>query len=516
MFWTWLLILGWVTYYVLQRNVVPLTRAPLGLLWLVMMAPGLILAYWRLAYPQQPIPLGLVLGPFVVCPLIYWWLVYRNPRSRSGQGPLDSPQSGAGEVTESDAAKDKDGSPRPSLSTALQATLDRAMEASRLTPEEEAELRLCFSTSTYFLRKVEYRLQAIVCQGQLRGESEAVYATISGNVKARFADRFLVLLQADGSGQPFFALVPNPYQRSGDQPKPDRLYRPVLALGLLLLTLVTTTLVGIELSGTSLQSIRQLTPQLWLQGLPYALSLLLILGIHELGHFAMAWFYKLRTTLPYFIPVPTFLGTFGAFIQIRSPMPNRRALFDVGIAGPLAGFVMTLPLLVWGLAQSQVVALDPKATLTLTNFDALSPQVSILLSLISHLSLGASLGVDRGIDLHPMAIAGYLGLVVTAMNLMPVGQLDGGHIVHAMFGQRVGAIIGHVARLLLVLLSIVQVELRLWALVLIFMSAVDEPALDDISELDDRRDALGLLAIAILMIIVLPMPQALARLLWAS
>jgi membrane-associated protease RseP (regulator of RpoE activity) len=181
----------------------------------------------------------------------------------------------------------------------------------------------------------------------------------------------------------------------------------------------------------------------------------------------------------------------------------------------LAGFVITLPVLAWGLSLSQVVAVNPKA-LALTNFNALSPQVSILLSVLSHLCLGAKLGLDQAIDLHPMAIAGYLGLVVTAMNLMPVGQLDGGHIVHAMFGQRVGAVIGHVARLLLLLLSIVQVELRLWALVLIFMSPVDEPALDDVSELDDRRDALGLLAIAILLIIVLPMPQVLARLLWAG
>ncbi len=513
MFWTWLLILGWVTYYVLQRNVVPLTRAPLGLLWLVMMAPGLILAYWKVAHPQQPIPLGIVIGPFIACPLIYWWLICQNPR-RSLDRDLSKPD-GSASVEAGADGEDGDAAARPSLSSAIQATLDRAIEANRLTTDEEAQLRGCFSTSTYFLRKIDYRIQAIVCQGQLRGESEAVYATIAEKIKAQFGDRFLVLLQMDSSGQPFFALVPNPYARSGDQPKVDRLYRPVLALGLLLLTGVTTTLVGIELSGTEILKLQQLTPALWLQGLPYAMSLLLILGIHEFGHFAMAWVYKLRTTLPYFIPVPTFLGTFGAFIQIRSPMPNRRALFDVGIAGPLAGFVITLPLLAWGLSLSQVVAVNPKA-LALTNFNALSPQVSILLSVLSHLCLGAKLGLDQAIDLHPMAIAGYLGLVVTAMNLMPVGQLDGGHIVHAMFGQRVGAVIGHVARLLLLLLSIVQIELRLWALILIFMSPVDEPALDDVSELDDRRDALGLLAIAILLIIVLPMPQALARLLWAG
>ena len=116
--------------------------------------------------------------------------------------------------------------------------------------------------------------------------------------------------------------------------------------------------------------------------------------------------------------------------------------------------------------------------------------------------------------LHPVAVAGCLGLVITALNLMPVGQLDGGHIVHAMFGQRRGAAIGQIARLLLLGLVFVQQEFMLWAILLFFMPVVDEPALNDVSELDNGRDLLGLLALALLVVIILPAPHAITQFLF--
>jgi membrane-associated protease RseP (regulator of RpoE activity) len=202
--------------------------------------------------------------------------------------------------------------------------------------------------------------------------------------------------------------------------------------------------------------------------------LILILGVHELGHYVMARRYHIDATPPYFIPVPFFLGTFGAFIQLRAPVPHRRALFDVGLAGPLAGLVVTLPVLWWGLAHSTVVALTEEASLL--NFNALDPSGSMILSLISKLALGSTLSANEAIDLHPVAVAGCLGLVVTALNLMPVGQLDGGHIVHAMYGQRAGAIIGQISRFLVLVLAMIHREFFLWAILLFFIPVVDEPA----------------------------------------
>jgi membrane-associated protease RseP (regulator of RpoE activity) len=120
---------------------------------------------------------------------------------------------------------------------------------------------------------------------------------------------------------------------------------------------------------------------------------------------------------------------------------------------------------------------------------------------------------ETAIHLHPVAVAGYIGLVVTALNLMPVGQLDGGHIVHAMFGQRTGATIGQITRLLVLVLALQERDLLLWAIILLFMPVADEPALNDVSELDNWRDFWGLLALIILVSIVLPPPATITGLL---
>ncbi|MEL6128757.1 MAG: site-2 protease family protein, partial [Cyanobacteria bacterium J06628_4] len=213
-----------------------------------------------------------------------------------------------------------------------------------------------------------------------------------------------------------------------------------------------------------------------------------------------------------FIPMPYFLGTVGAFVRIKAPAPNRRALFDLGLTGPLAGFIVTLPILIWGLAHSQVVSLTEESGLF--NFQSLDPKGSILMVLLSKLALGDSLQMDQAIYLHSVAIAGCLGLVLTALNLMPVGQLDGGHIVHAMYGRWGGAAIGNIARVLVAVMAFIQSEYLLWALLLIFMPSRDDPALDDISELNGLRDALGLMAMALLVLIILPMPQAVNELLF--
>jgi membrane-associated protease RseP (regulator of RpoE activity) len=308
--------------------------------------------------------------------------------------------------------------------------------------------------------------------------------------------------------------VPNPQAQAAAKLTSDSLHRPGLALTLLLATIFTTTLAGVAISGAITEDV-EITGSLLLSGLPYALALMAILGVHELAHYLTARFYKIRATLPYFIPVPPAsffpFGTFGAFIQMRSPVPNRRALFDVGIAGPMAGFVVTIPLLLWGLAHSTPVSLtEESGILNVTSFQ---PSL-LLLALLSKLALGSGLTATTALKLHPVAVAGCLGLLVTALNLVPVGQLDGGHIVHAMFGQRMGAVIGQVARLLVLALSFVQQEFFLWAILLFFIPVVDEPALNDVSELDNQRDWWGLVALGLLVSIILPVPQSVTQVLF--
>lgn len=366
----------------------------------------------------------------------------------------------------------------------------------------------------------------MICKGKLKSSPGEAYQTVQKNVESSFGDRFLVLLQEGLNGTPFFALVPNPQAKNALQSLPESaspaqvarlkklnsqtITHPIRATLLAFATLITTTLVGSILLG-EVESLAEFqnNPSLLLPGLAYGVSLMAILGTHEMGHYSATRYHRLRATLPYFIPVPFFLGTLGAFIQMRSPMPNRRALFDIGIAGPLSGLVVSLPILFWGLAHSTVVPIDPELSFS---FNALDPSRSIALLLASKLALGGALQPETALNLHPLAISGCLGLIVTALNLMPVGQLDGGHIVHAMYGQRTSTIVSYVAKGLMLLLGLVHEEYLLWAFLLLFIPPA-EPALNDVSELDGKRDFLGLFALTLLVLIILPAPAALKGLL---
>jgi membrane-associated protease RseP (regulator of RpoE activity) len=334
------------------------------------------------------------------------------------------------------------------------------------------------------------------------------YERIKTNVEGVFGDRFLVLFQESFQGQPFFALVPTPSAEPKAEAPTQTLNRPWLALALLLITLFTTTVVGAEMAGVRPEDL-EANSQVLFKGLPYSLGIVLILACHEGSHYLAALFYRIKTTLPYFIPVPFFLGTFGAFIQMKSPVPHRRALFDVAIAGPLGGFIVALPLLWWGLTQSQLTLIAE--TSSLLSFDHLDPRFSLLLAATSKIALGEALKPGLALDLHPAAIAGYLGLIVTALNLMPFGQLDGGHIIHAMLGQRAAVMVGQLTRIIMVVFALIHRDFFLWAILLLLMPAGDQPALNDVTELDNRRDLLGVGAMLLLACILLPVPAVLAR-----
>ena len=488
----WLLLLGFITYIILRQRVAHLTRTPLWVLWLALMAPAFLWIAWFVIHGEEtPLPTEVALGSFLVSPLIYWMLFFwgrRDMRPPLEQNSRDNP------APESAGIKAVS---RPIPPASLQ-------ELRALNDGEEQELRDCFDWTVYALHQIDYRPQAVICRGQLRSPPDSAYQKIRAKIEDKFGDRFLIIFQEDFKGQPFFILVPNPEQAV----QLDDLNRPGLALLLAGITLFTTTLVGSQIAGVSPEQV-QSDPELLLQGLPYAVALMLILGIHESGHYFAAVFYKIKTTLPYFIPFPIFLGTFGAFIKMRSPMPNRKALFDVSIAGPLAGFVVTLPLLWWGLVHSTVVPMPENPVMF--QITALDPKTSLIFTFLSKLALGSQLTLTSAINLHPVAVAGYIGLIATALNLIPVGQLDGGHIIHAMFGQVKATRISQITRFLFLGLAWMQRGWIIWALLLFLMPVVDSPALNDVSELDNRRDILGLLAIALLLAIVLPAPRLITQ-----
>ncbi|MEB3212813.1 MAG: site-2 protease family protein [Leptolyngbyaceae bacterium] len=492
-----LFLLGFFTYLVIRRSVAGITQTPIWLLWSVMMMPAFV---WVLIVSQDasdPIFIALLLLVCIVCPIIYWFLVQkgRPERSTEPNGSLQ-PQKAAD---------------LPSLANATAPEMKLPLDR-----DEEATLKQCFPWTVYYVNNIEYRAQALICRGHLRAASDKAYETVRKNIASHFGDRFLLVFQEGLDGKPFFALVPNPHKLA-KRVQNAPIFRPGLAGGLLVATLITTIFAGGVLAGVIDENWQGSMGDL-LQGLPYAISLMAILGVHESAHYIAARRYRIRATLPYFIPVPPApifpFGTFGAFIQMRSPVPNRKALFDVGISGPLAGLVITIPILLWGFAHSSIVALSDESSIL--NFESFRPTSSFLIAILSKIAMGSQLTADAAVSLHPVAIAGLLGVVVTALNLMPVGQLDGGHVVHAMFGQKMGAAIGQVARLLVLILSFVQREFLVWAILLFFMPIVDEPALNDVSELDNKRDFLGLFALALLVFIVLPAPPVISRLLFTG
>ncbi|GBD51540.1 site-2 protease family protein [Microcystis aeruginosa NIES-298] len=487
----WLLlgILGGFTYFMVKRSVAKITTTPVWLIWLVLMTPALIWTGWTLIYGQDtPMPAFLLIGPFVICPFLYWWLVQK--------GRVTPQESSPSPLEKANLVLENIDNPAPKN------------DLKPITAEEEKSLRDCFPWGIYYLQNIDYRPQAILCRGKLRAVPEEAYQVIKSNVEKVFGDRFLLLFQESFQGQPFFALVANPWQQKTETIETEKVTRPLLALGLLLLTILTTTVVGAGLSGITTQQLEN-NSSLLLQGLPYSLGLIAILGLHEFSHYFTAVKYKIKTTLPYFIPIPFFLGTFGAFIQMRSPVPTRKALFDVAVAGPLGGIIIAIPLMFWGLSLSEIVPLTNQSSLL--NFQALNPQFSFFLSIVAKLALGSNLIAGKAIHLHPLAVAGYVGIIVTALNLMPVGQLDGGHIVHAMYGQKTAIIIGQLTRLFMFILALVQPDFLLWAIILLLMPVSDQPALNDVTELDNKRDLLGLFSLALLLSILLPLPEAVAR-----
>jgi membrane-associated protease RseP (regulator of RpoE activity) len=169
-------------------------------------------------------------------------------------------------------------------------------------------------------------------------------------------------------------------------------------------------------------------PRLFPLGALYAVVLMIILAGHESGHYLTCRRYRVRATLPYFLPGPPVLGTFGAFIRIKSPLYFRRQVFDIGAAGPLVGFALTLPVLAAGLALSKVAPRFPSESV-------LSFGEPLLFKLMSRLFVGP-IPAGSGLVLHPVGWAGWVGLLVTALNLLPIGQLDGGHIAYALLGRK--------------------------------------------------------------------------------
>ena len=336
-----------------------------------------------------------------------------------------------------------------------------------------------------------------VFRGRLKGPADEAFTRL----QADLSERTVPLIQEDEQFGSAILLMPKPVEEAMLE-RPTRTWLHWLLFGL---TFLTTTWAGAMHQGINLLE----EPGRFTAGLPYSIGLLLILGVHELGHFFMARHHGLNVTPPFFIPVPFALGTFGAFIQMKSPTQNRRALFDVAVAGPLAGLVVAVPALLMGLMDSHVLAPNADPSQASTMFHGTSVGSSLLFALLSKVVVGEQLQHGYILQLSPLAFAGWLGLFVTALNLLPVGQLDGGHMARAMFGRRIGETISSVAMWSLFLLAIfVWPGLLFWAILVFFIAGRGTPPLNDITPISTTRQWVGYATFLILALILIPLPHA--------
>ena len=309
------------------------------------------------------------------------------------------------------------------------------------------------------------------------------------------------------------------YEQFIPKPLPPPHGRLWVQLLLLALTLVTTTLAGSFHYYSFLQDLASADvppaassaaaifsdPMFYLRGFWYSLTILAILGCHEMGHYVMCLRYDVIATRPFFLPMPPpffITGTLGAFIRIKSRIPTKKALFDIGIAGPIAGFVVAVPLLFIGLALSRVDRLPQDAS----NLVELGEP--LMFKLASFLVWG-HVGAGYSINMHPMAFGAWFGLLATALNLLPISQLDGGHIAYAVLGRR-STIISVITICVAVALTTVSLTWVLWSILMVVMIFLvgphHPPTLDDETPLDSQRFLLAAVALVMLIICFTPAP----------
>ncbi len=334
----------------------------------------------------------------------------------------------------------------------------------------------------------------------------AKHFTVYGTVVTPLALTFQVAMPADGNFEKPFdgvrtELVPQNYipsitKERGEllvhiQRRPKQKFTGLqVNVIMLVITVVTTIFFGGAWNWSQYVNEPLLSADAILNGtLFFSIPLLAILGFHEMGHYVVAKRYHVQASLPFFLPSVPPLGTFGAFISMRDPLPNRRALLDVGASGPLVGFAIAIPVTLAGLL---LTASNPHALLPVSG-EYQIPQPSAFYWLLS-----LFFPVPANQALHPLAFAGWVGLFVTAINLLPAGQLDGGHIARALLGDR-QSLVSWAAIGLLVLLSVFYTGWLIFAFLILIIGVRHPPPLNDLSGLSAGRKLIGIAAVAILL-----------------
>ncbi|TVQ48746.1 MAG: site-2 protease family protein [Gloeocapsa sp. DLM2.Bin57] len=363
-------------------------------------------------------------------------------------------------------------------------------------PEADLQsIRGIFGIDTFFATETISYQEGFIFKGNLRGEPQTVHNQLSEKLKKLVGEKYRLFLVENGEGKPTVILLPN-----SRDPQPTTLAQKNLALALLVATIATSLETAGLLLGFDLFS----DFGRYAEAIPISLGLWLILGMHELGHLFVAKRHHIRLSLPFFLPSWQ-IGSFGAITRFESLLPNRQILFDIAFAGPATGGLISLLLIIIGLLLSHQGSL----------FQIPSQffQGSFLVGTLAKIILGSSMS-QQVIDVHPLTLIGWLGLVITALNLLPIGQLDGGRMVQAIYGRKIARRISLTSLIILLLVAIINPAnpiLLYWGILILFLQReLERPSLNEISEVDDTRAVLGLLALLLMLATLIPLSPSLA------
>ena len=420
-----------------------------------------------------------ILFLLVVCVIIYIWL--GNLIRAEGQSMMWQKQ------VKERLPKENSSSPSPQEETPKERIVPEPIP---IDPEDLKIIKGIFGIDTFFATESISYQEGAIFRGNLRGEADSVHRRLSEKLNKSFGDKYHLFLVESPEEKPVVIVLP-----SRNDPQPATLAQKNLALVLLVATIATSLEAASLLQGFD-----------WFgelgrfsEVLPIALGLGLILAAHEMGHRAIAQQYNITMGLPFFIPSWQ-IGSFGAITRFESILPHRTALFDIAFAGPAVGGIMSLLILILGLILSHPGSI----------FEIPSEffQSSILIGILGKIILGSQLQQPL-VEVNLLTVIGWLGLNITALNLMPAGQLDGGRIVQGIYGRKTARKTTIATLILLGLVVIFNPGNSIvlyWAIIILFLQReLERPSLNELTEPDDTRAGLAFLALLLMLVVLLPL-----------
>ncbi|MBD2343441.1 site-2 protease family protein [Anabaena subtropica] len=360
-------------------------------------------------------------------------------------------------------------------------------------PEEDLNvIKGIFGIDTFFATETIAYQDGAIFKGNLRGESQEVHTRLSKSLQEKLGEKYRLFLVENTDGRPVVIVLP-----STNDPRPTTLPQKVFAAILAIATIGTS----LETAGLLLNFDLFSTPARLQEALPIGVGIFAVLVAHEIGHWLLARRHQVRLSWPFFLPAVQ-IGSFGTITRFESLLPNRSVLFDIAVAGPIAGGIVSLLMLIVGLLLSHQGSLFQLPNQFF--------QGSILVGSLARVVLGSGLQSPL-VNVHPLVIIGWLGLVITALNLMPAGSLDGGRIVQAIYGRKIAGRATFATLIVLALVALGNALAMYWAIVILFLQRdLERPNLNEISEPDDARAALCLLVLFLMITTLLPLTPGLA------